>query len=68
MNKQLTIEQMKTAQQKMQEDIRTAVNEFIQYSGAVPRISIDISAIRTAENVKPVGHTVDVKTKVVIKG
>lgn len=68
MNKQLTIEQMKTAQQKMQEAIRTAVNEFIQYSGAVPRISIDISAIKTVESTKPIGHTVDVKTKVIIKG
>lgn len=68
MNKQLTVEQLKAAQKKMQEDIRTAVNEFIQYSGAVPRISIDVSAIRTAESVKPVGHTIDVKTKVTIKG
>lgn len=68
MNKQLTVEQLKTAQKKMQEDIRTAVNEFIQYTGAVPKISVDISAIRTAEAPKPIGHTVDVKTRVVVKG
>ncbi len=68
MNKQLTVEQLKTVQQKMQEDIRTAINEFIGYTGAVPRISIDISAIRTVESSKPVGHTIDVKTKVIVKG
>lgn len=68
MNKELTVDQLKTAQKKMQEDIRNAVNEFIHYTGAVPKISIDVSAIRTAESTKPIGHTVDVKTKVVVKG
>ncbi len=63
MNKELTVDQLKTAQKKMQEDVRNAVNEFIRYTGAVPKISIDISAIRTAESPKPIGHTVDVKNE-----